>query len=309
MKKLLALLMAALMLFSFAACGGNGEEETTTNPEEITTEAPANADDVTEEATEEAETEVITEVVTDEEGNTEIVTEVVTKEEKTEKDETTKKNETTKTSDTAKDPSKWSKQEIIDFYKAAAKKSDNDKTNCTQVMTLTKLDGGEGAIGGLISAVEPIAKSALSDSSTPFTGITGGHENLVASDAKSAKAYKSGNYTVIEMTMVEQKDGVNGVSHNGTVGHAISVLDGVDGAIKKLDPLVVDYSQGEIALRYKNPTLKVKIDENGYIVKGTWSYTVNVTLSNVKAAIAIFNVTLNGTEANIDYVIKTGGGF
>ena len=45
MKKLLALLMAGIMLVSFAACGGNGDaEETTTTPEEITTEAPANAD-------------------------------------------------------------------------------------------------------------------------------------------------------------------------------------------------------------------------------------------------------------------------
>ena len=86
MKKILAILMAVLMLVSFAACGGNAEEETTAAPE-VTTEAPVAGEDVTEEATEapvEDETEVITEIVTDAEGNTEIVTEIVT-EEKTEK--------------------------------------------------------------------------------------------------------------------------------------------------------------------------------------------------------------------------------
>lgn len=41
MKKILALLLAFAMLFSFAACGGNEEPETTTAPVEESTEAPA----------------------------------------------------------------------------------------------------------------------------------------------------------------------------------------------------------------------------------------------------------------------------
>ncbi len=77
MKKLLALLMVFVMLFSFAACGGNDEEETTTNPE--VTEAEDVGADVTEEGTtEEVATEIVTEIVTNEEGETEIVTEIVT---------------------------------------------------------------------------------------------------------------------------------------------------------------------------------------------------------------------------------------
>ncbi|MBO5410420.1 MAG: hypothetical protein J6A60_04095 [Clostridia bacterium] len=40
MKKILALLLALAMLFSFAACGGNTEEETTAPAAEETTEAP-----------------------------------------------------------------------------------------------------------------------------------------------------------------------------------------------------------------------------------------------------------------------------
>ena len=41
MKKILALMLAFAMLFSFAACGGNDEPETTTAPVEESTEAPA----------------------------------------------------------------------------------------------------------------------------------------------------------------------------------------------------------------------------------------------------------------------------
>ncbi len=40
MKKILALMLAFAMLFSFAACGGNEEPETTTAPVEESTEAP-----------------------------------------------------------------------------------------------------------------------------------------------------------------------------------------------------------------------------------------------------------------------------
>lgn len=41
MKKILALILALAMLFSFAACGGNEEPETTTAPVEELTDAPA----------------------------------------------------------------------------------------------------------------------------------------------------------------------------------------------------------------------------------------------------------------------------
>lgn len=36
MKKIIAILMAGIMIFAFAACGGNGEEETTTKKAETT---------------------------------------------------------------------------------------------------------------------------------------------------------------------------------------------------------------------------------------------------------------------------------
>ncbi len=300
MKKLLALLMAGVIVLSFAACGGKEEEETT---EETTVEDVVGGEV-------EQETEVITEIVTNDEGETEIVTEIVTVEEEEESEESkTEADKPTQGQATAKDPSQWSNQEIIDFYKAAAKKGEANKVVCKEAMTLASLDGGDGIIGRLIGMVEPIAKSALAKNSNEFTGITGGYDKLAVSDCKTIKAYKSGKYTAVEFTLKEQVTGTKADSHEGTVGHAISVLGNVDDAISQLDGVTVDYSNGKISLTYKNPYVKVLIDENGNIVKGTWHHEVNVLLTKVEVGVAIISATLNGTKAVINYHVTMGGGF
>ncbi len=61
MKKLIALLSATAILFSFAACGAEEEENITSATNETT-------------VSEKEETQVVTEVVTNEEGKTEVVT-------------------------------------------------------------------------------------------------------------------------------------------------------------------------------------------------------------------------------------------
>ncbi|MBQ7956805.1 MAG: hypothetical protein IJ279_02115 [Clostridia bacterium] len=133
MKKLLAMLMAAAMLVSFAACGGDkAPEETTAAPEATTVENVAG--DV-EETEAEVVTEVVTEIVTNADGETEIVTEIVTKEaEKSTKDDakkTTKEDAKKTTKEDAKktteaekveDPSSWSKAEVLKYYQDATAK-------------------------------------------------------------------------------------------------------------------------------------------------------------------------------------------
>ena len=68
MKKFLAVLLAALMLFTLAACGGNGDGEQTTDPagDTTTTAAPAGED----EATEGQEDEIIKTITTGTGGTT-----------------------------------------------------------------------------------------------------------------------------------------------------------------------------------------------------------------------------------------------
>ena len=127
MKKLLALLMACLMLVSFAACGGNTEEETTLAPE-VTTEAPVAGDDVTEEATE-AE-DVTEEDVTEAEEETEA-------EEATEEDETVAEEKTEKpTSGKTEKPTQAASKkpsttaEVVEYFNTAV---NGVKTNATKV--------------------------------------------------------------------------------------------------------------------------------------------------------------------------------
>ena len=284
MKKILAAVLAAVMVTSFAACGSKDNTATTTEAAPETTIAvedttAAEAVESTEAATDTAET---TEAAAE-------TTEAATEEETT--------GATKKVPET--------KEEIVEFYKAAATATEKAKAaHCDTKMSLVSLDGGSGLVGSLISALEPIAKKALEKNSTPIDEITGGFENLTAADVASATAKDDGKYTTIKMTMKEQTDGMNGKSNEGSVGHAISVLDGVQTAIDELDGVEVDASQGSVKLLYNNATVDVKIDNaTGQIVSGTWHFQVNVTIDNVVGKIAIVKATLNGAKAAIDYKV------
>ncbi len=212
MKKLLALLMACLMLVSFAACGGNGGEETTTAAPEVTTEAPVAGDDVTEEVTEaedETEVEVVTdasgEEVTDAEGNA--VTEVVT-EDKTEKEEENKPTQKP-TSGKVEDPSKWSTAEVLKYYQDATAKVVSQKPGYTK--TRSAVDKGYKA-GAVLSAFkgevfkflgigaenkfEEVVKKGT-NTNDDNCGAFLNKSTLTAADVTSAKAVKNGSNYVI----------------------------------------------------------------------------------------------------------------
>ena len=212
MKKLLALLMACLMLVSFAACGGNGGEETTTAAPEVTTEAPVNGEEATDapEVTEEAtEVEVVTdasgEEVTDAEGNA--VTEVVT-EEKTEKEEENKPSKEDKPA-AVEDPSKWSTAEVLKYYQDATAKVVSQKPGYTK--TRTAVDKGYNAGGVLLPFKGEVFKFLGIGAENKFEakvakGTNTNDDNcgaflnkstLTAADVTSAKAVKNGSNYVI----------------------------------------------------------------------------------------------------------------
>lgn len=285
MKKALVLLTALTLLVSFTACGKNTEEETTAVPnspsyshipetnfsEEITqTVIPENAEIVTSHTLIEMATETATAV------------------------------------QAAVDPSKWSNEEIIDFYKKAAEKS-NPTAKSSQIMVLNKLiiNNGEGALGFFTKILEPAIRSVVKKNALEFEGITGGFRNLTANDAKSVKAYKSGEYTVIEMSMKDQTDDIHANEHEGTVGHAISVLGDISKVIEQFPQFDVDLSNAKIDIHYVNATVKVKINKNGIIEKGTWKYTCDPDISNVN----ISGINVHTADAEIDYIITVGGGF
>ncbi len=204
------------------------------------------------------------------------------------------------------DPKEWTKEEIVKYYKTAAQKSTGVKS--IQKMTMkevlnVKLDNS--AWNFAIGLAMPIIKAALNANSVEFDGITGGYNSLVPSDVKSAKAYKEGNYTIVEMTLVEQKDDAYGDTFKGTVGHGISVVGNIAVVADNFPDWTINFQDAFIELHYKNPVIKVRINEKGVIEKGTWSYVVHVTVKDLQIA----KVMLEDASGDIDYVVTTGGGF
>lgn len=288
MKKLIAILTVFAMLFSFAACN---KDTGNTDP------------------TNEFVTDNSGETVTNEQG--ENVTVSNTEESSETTDATTAVTDTTAATTPLTDPSTCSKEEIVEFYKNAAINSKSQKS--VQKMTLSEIvvNDGDGVLGKFVEWITPIFISALEDNSTEFDGITGGYEKLLPDDAQSAKAYKSGDYVVVEMTMKEQVDGAHGDLHSGTVGHAISVVGDLAVVQEALPQFIVDFENADVKLHYKNPKLKVKINKDGVIEKGTWSYDVYITIANLNIAAVDFpiEVLVESGYGSVDYLITVGGGF
>lgn len=287
MKKIIALLTVFAMIFVFAACNNNE------NPDETTTTANVQQQEMPSDNGGEPVTDGNGESVTNAENQSEPASELVS---------------------LPDDPSQWTDEQIIEFYKAAAAKS-HPTAKHSQTMTLGSLVLGEGGgIGGFFidNIAMPAINGVLKKNSTDFDGITGGYNDLVASDAKSLKAYKSGNYTVIEMTMKDQIDGKHGHNMSGTVGHAITVLGDVSVAVAEFPQFKINTDDADIKIHYNNATVKVRINQNGIIEKGTWEYISDVEIKNL--ALNFKDATTNDlvvkkASADIKYTIVLGGGF
>ena len=204
------------------------------------------------------------------------------------------------------DPKEWTKDEIVKFYRESAQKS----TGVKSIQNMSMNNGmnvklNNSAIEFVIGLAEPIIKLALKNNSIEFDGITGGYNSLVPSDVQSAKAYKDGDYTVVEMVMVEQTDDAYGDTYKGTVGHGISVVGNIAVVADNFPDWTINFKDAFVELKYVNPVVKVRVNKNGVIEKGTWSYVVNVHVKDLQ----IENVVVEDATTVIDYVVKTGGGF
>ncbi|MBQ8183232.1 MAG: hypothetical protein IJ025_04955 [Clostridia bacterium] len=182
------------------------------------------------------------------------------------------------------DPGSWSIQRIVEEYKNAARKADSSAKS-TQKITLKDINVNNGEHDKAISFVKPVIARFIESNSTESDGITGGFENLAAQDVYAAKAYKSGNDTVIEMVMKEQTAGADEDALSGSVGHAITTVGDIGEVVKDLDDmgLPLELSEDDTEIYYTNPVVNVVINGNGEIVSGTWSYTVEIAMRNFKA--------------------------
>ena len=209
------------------------------------------------------------------------------------------------------DPSQWTTAQIVETYRHAAAKTHNSVTSYQDMKMRDGSLNAPGINATLLSFAEGVMADALAKNSMNIQGITGGHQNLVASDVQSARAYKNGNNIVIEMLMKEQVDKGNGNMYSGTVGHAISVVGDIDSVIGQFTALGMEaaIADEDVTLHYKNPVVKVAINSSGIIINGTWSYYVNITLKNLTIKAMGLTVPVAQATAVVDFVVTLNGGF
>ena len=198
-------------------------------------------------------------------------------------------------------PADWTKAQIVEAYKAAARKTHSS------VKSQHRIEMKEVLVNGKeIGFVVPIMSAFLRSNETDKDGITGGYDKLTAADVASAKAYKNGSALIIEMTMNKQTSGASEDANSGCVGHAITTVGDIGTVAKQLeDKLPLELNDKETRIYYTNPTVKVVIDPNGKIVNGTWQYTVDIRLNNYKA----FGQPVDSTSVVMKNTLTVNGGF
>lgn len=227
MKKILAIILAAVLVLSFAACKKNDTNNDTTAGDAQTSgqAADVSASDDTA-SSEEASSEVETEVVTDKEGHTVIETKA---------SQSSDTKNTTKGSTT---PSKGlntnNAAACIKAYQAAIVKTKQFKSG-KQSMSLNGKITASGFLGAIFKVAQKNIADALSKNSKDRTDIPGNPSGMQASHMKSASAVTSGNYTTITFNVKDQTQGPKESNHAGSVGCAVGTLGDVDRAIKSSD--------------------------------------------------------------------------
>ncbi len=286
-KRTVAFLTALIMTVSFAGC----KNDRTQDP---------NSDITAEKTTQEIIEDVINEevlrttAVSASEKTTESVSDII---------------DNTKLSTAAvsvKNPSGMSEAEIIEAYKNAALKSESAVTSQHSVEITNIIINGE-ELGSGFDFIKKIINTFISNNTEDSKGITGGYKNLTENDALSVKAYAVGNNTAIEMVMKNQTDGAKTDVHSGSVGHAIDVVGDISVVTNELTELglPIEIPSESTSIHYTNPVAKVLVDGNGKIIKGTWSYTVEIRLRNYK----VFGTNVESSSIIMNNLITVNGGF
>ena len=288
MKKILAVLLAASMLFAFAACGGNDDATTTTAPvtEEVVTDAPEV--DVTEEApvdaTEEApavdESEVATEAASD-----------------------APVDATEETTEAPVEDKEMTKAEFVAFLNAetakAAKGSYNYNRDCSYTSPID-VGGATGILNGIISAIDE--NSSLDTVVGDFLGIGVKKGTMPKDGLKEDYQIKATKLTEADIQNFSYADGVysftlanatnpkktNATPFSRFTNDFITHEEVVDGIAGFTTAITVK----DTTVNYKNIKVTVKV-EGGKITNIKYSYAFDAVLS-LKAGI-----TINGNGAAV----------
>ncbi len=291
MKKILAILLAASMLFAFAACGGNTEDETTVpeTTEDIFADLEA---DLTEAATDAPAVDATDAPAVD---ATEAASEAVS-----EDASAADASAVETTVAESKGLNSTNIEEVVAYYNAAVVKT--DEAGPTAGQSTMKLDAeitGDGVLGAVLGVAQPIIEDTLAKNSTPTDDIPG-RGTLKASDVVKAVATSKNGKTTIAIQLKEQVDGPdapNGTD-TGAVARGIGTLGNIDGALEALGATISE-GRETVKLTYRDASIKCVIDEEtGKITSGTWKHKIDVDIKDAK-----LNLVVNINAKNLHTVI------
>lgn len=296
MKKILAVLLAASMLFAFAACGGNDEGTTTTAPvteAEVVTDAPTEA--ATEAATDapsEAATEAASEAASEAADPSAVDASAV---------------DASAVETTAAADKEMTKAEFVAFLNAETAKAAKGKYSYKRVCEYTDPIDVGGATDILNSIISAIDKNSNLD--TVVGGFLGIGTITEAKDDYALKAttlkeadltsfsYANGVYTfTLANANNPKKTGATSLSRftNDFITHE----EVVDGVAEFTTAITVN----ETNVDYKDIKVQVTV-EGGKITNITYSYAFAATLK-LKAVVTINGdgaAKLTATYSNIKY--------
>ena len=298
LRKIIALITAFIIVFTFAACNGNGGEQTDTTELPVqnnTVESAVNSDSQNVGDSPDLPTQVQSEAG----------------------DEPVSKGETENPDNgsSGRKPVKAKKglnstdtKTVLDFYKAAAEKTET--IDAEQHMKLESIDftPKNSFEKGLLTFFQSIASKGLKEHSTPRNDVPGDHQKLQTSDLNSANAIVSGLYTIVTLNVKSQEDNKDVLDNKlGPVGHAVGTIGDITQVFEAIPMIPVDPSHGDIVLRYDNCKVVVKVNNNtGKIETGVWSYTVNVTLTDVYASFPQSDMLrLDNMGGSVNFDVKT----
>lgn len=206
------------------------------------------------------------------------------------------------------DVSEWTDEEIINYYISAAKKS-NEKAVSKEMMTVDYIDDGEE--DSFYDSMEPLIKSMMAENVYEFDGITGDYEKITVDDCESVNAYKKGRYIIVDIVLKDQTDSMrNEEDIVNTISHGIGIIDDKQEFLDVLneDGFTMDISAGDIVLDYHNAMISVRVNSDGYIKKGTWSYDIDVAVDNITLNFNNVDIPMN-MNIGLAYKAKVGSIF
>ncbi len=296
MKKVLfsvlALMLAAAMIVSFAACGGNDEPETTTEPAE-TTLADVQADATT--AAD--ETTVAEEPSSDEADATTVVDETTA----AEVDETTTADATTE-AEAAAVPT--AKADIVALYNEAAakavsakpgyKKTVTTKLNDLKMGALAKIDLVRETVGDFLGEGTETATVAKGKASKEIVKST-----LTAADVTAAtcKLSADGKYYEVTITVKNEKNPIKGKSALNRFTNDYKDINEMRAGLEDAGAAVET-----IDITVKTATIKAKIAVDTKAFSSV-DYTISsdAYLTNVKYSIAKVKVVTGNIYTTVKY--------